>query len=119
MTSSIRQVWHVSLTGNVFSHQFQRGGVVATVVSPSTEKKSLGVAHSVAFLPCWVGWARGAGRARLGDIAGGIEEADVATCLCEVFAPRVSLAKSLALAWTCNLEVLRENLSLADLPREP
>jgi len=119
MLSSLGHILYIRLTGNVFSHQFQGGRVAATIIGPSTEKKSLGVNLSVTFFPAWVDWTRGASRARLRDFAGGIEEADVTADLSEVFAPRVSLAKSLALTRTGNLEVLREDLSLADLSREP
>ena len=108
------------MTGNVFSHQFQGGRVTATVLSPSTEKKSLGVDLRVAFLPCRVDWTRSTGRAGLGSVACAVEEADAATYMCEVSAPRVRvlLAKTLALLRASNLELLGEEIALAHLPRE-
>ena len=119
MLSSIRNVWHIGLTGNVFSHQFQGGGVTATIIGPSTKKKNLGVTHlRVTFLPVWVDWARTTDGAGPSGSAGVVEEADVPTDLCEVLALRVGLAESLTLFWAGDLEVLREELALAHLPRE-
>ena len=80
----------------------------------------MGVTHRVAFLPSGVDSTRRTGGAGLGSVAGAVEEADAATYMCEVSAPRVRvlLAKTLALLRTSNLEVLGEEIALAHLPRE-
>ena len=92
------------LSGIAFSHQCQRGRVVAAVPGPSAKKKSLEAVLTVAFFPARVDWTRGAGGAGLRNIAGGVQETDVPTYLCEVSASRMGLTKSLTLLRESNLQ---------------
>ena len=107
------------MADNVFSHQLQGRRVAATIIGPSAKKKSLIIFLGVAFFPGWVDRARSIGRARLCNIAGGIEEADVTAYLSEVSAPRVGLAKTLTLFRASDLEAsMQEDAEAACMKRK-